>query len=165
MSLSRRELLKPVPLQWPEALSALWLFSCREQANALIEPRNNTDYFRYAGDHDGRSQSAPRRYTCRVPLVRRAFGSYPADSITPQDISRWLERCRASENWSSGTANRYKAFLSLSFRLGIENRKCSQNPARFVRRQLENDGRIRCLSEGEEETTRRYPRNRRGQDR
>lgn len=69
-------------------------------------------------------------------------------------IHRWL--CEAIEQyeWKPATANRYKAFLSLAFRLGIENGKCFTNPAKLVRRLRENNERVRYLSEAEEKRLR-----------
>jgi len=58
---------------------------------------------------------------------------------------------RGDRKWSTGTFNRQKAFVSLAYRLGIENGKVSVNPARSVHRRRENDGRIRWLG-AEEET-------------
>jgi len=94
------------------------------------------------------------RYSCKLDLIRDAFGSSEVSSITPQDISRWLTRSVRERKWKPATANRYKAFLSLCFRLGIENGKCSQNPARFVRRLRENNERVRFLSDEEEKRLR-----------
>lgn len=90
------------------------------------------------------------RYSCKLGLIRDAFGSSDASCITPQDISRWIAKSIRQNNWKPATANRYKALISLSFRLGIENAKCTQNPARLVRRLRENNERVRFLSEEEE---------------
>jgi integrase len=94
------------------------------------------------------------RYSCKVELIREPFGSVDASSITPQDISRWMARSLRQHSWRPATANRYKALISLSFRLGIENAKCTQNPARLVRRLRENNERVRFLSEDEEKRLR-----------
>lgn len=90
------------------------------------------------------------RYSCKIDLIRDAFASSEVGSITPQEISRWLTKTLRDRKWKPATANRYKAFLSLCFRLGIENSKCSQNPARFVRRLRENNERVRFLTDEEE---------------
>jgi integrase len=95
-------------------------------------------------------KGADKRYKCRVDLLRKAFGSVPADSIAPEMISRWLSNAIQENGWRPATANRYKAFISLAFRLGIENKKCLSNPARLVKRLRENNERTRFLSEGEE---------------
>ena len=50
-------------------------------------------------------------------------------AITPQEINDWLtEHCK-----TPATANRYRAFISLCYRLGMENGKVESNPARLVR--------------------------------
>ncbi len=99
------------------------------------------------------SQAVPGkdgRYSCKLKLIRDAFGGVEVSAITPQEISRWLTKALREHEWKPATANRYKAFLSLCFRLGIENGKCSQNPARFVRRFRENNERVRFLTDEEE---------------
>jgi site-specific recombinase XerD len=75
------------------------------------------------------------------------FRDYPAEGIIAQDIERRFEQ----EHWSSATMNRYRALLSLTYRLAIRNGKVKENPARLVRHRLENNARIRFLS-AEEET-------------
>jgi len=90
------------------------------------------------------------RYSCKIKLIRDPFGSAEVESITPQDISRWMAKTMRENKWRPATANRYKALISLSFRLGIENGKCTQNPARLVRRMREHNERVRFLSDDEE---------------
>ncbi|MGA3316414.1 MAG: site-specific integrase [Candidatus Korobacteraceae bacterium] len=82
----------------------------------------------------------------RLLTILREFGSRTAASITPQDIERWV----AGNGWSAGTINRFRATLSLIFRLGIANRKTESNPVKLVRRKKENNGRVRFLSAEEE---------------
>lgn len=91
-----------------------------------------------------------KRYTCRIDLIRASLGSMPVDSITPQQIKRWMTKAQRENDWMPATVNRYKAFISLAFRLGLENGKCSTNPARLVPRLRENNERIRFLSDDEE---------------
>jgi integrase len=109
-----------------------------------------------AKEHSDRDTppGAEKRYKCRVELLRRAFGSLPADSITPQMLSRWLANAAEENEWRPATANRYKAYISLTFRLGMENGKCQSNPARLVKRLREHNERIRFLSEDEEKRLR-----------
>jgi integrase len=99
-------------------------------------------------------EGGEKRYKCRRKLIRDAFGSMPADSITPQALSRWLAECQKENEWSPATVNRYKAFFSLAFRLGMENGKCQTNPARMVKRLKENNERSRLLTEEEEDRIR-----------
>jgi integrase len=50
---------------------------------------------------------------------------------------------------SGATTNRYKAFLSLCYKLGMANGKVKDNPARMVRQRRENGARLRLLSRDE----------------
>lgn len=74
------------------------------------------------------------------------FREYPAEGIMVQDIERRFEQ----RDWSPATTNRYRALLSLTYRLAIRNGKVKENPARSVRHRLENNARIRFLSPEEE---------------
>src|SRR3984893_1386590 len=82
----------------------------------------------------------------RMETLLGGFREYPAESITAQDIERRFEK----EKWSLATVNRYRALLSLIYRLAIRNGKVKENPARLVRHRLEDNARIRFLSSEEE---------------
>jgi len=82
------------------------------------------------------------------------LGNRAADSITPQDIERWLMVQAEEHGWKPATVNRFKALLSLTFRLGMENGKITSNPARLVHRRREDNARIRFLSAEEEQRLR-----------
>jgi len=95
----------------------------------------------------------------RLKPMREAFGSRPADSITPQDIERWFNSAGTSRNkdskrngkkWKPATFNRYKALISMVYRQGIKNGKISVNPARQIERRRENNLRDRYLLASEE---------------
>lgn len=90
----------------------------------------------------------------RYPALAAEFGSRPADQVTPQEIERGLAKLAADHDWRPATINRYKAFLSLAFRLGVENGKIAANPARMVRQRREDNGRIRWLTAEEEDRLR-----------
>ncbi len=49
-----------------------------------------------------------------------------------------------------GYPNRYRALLSLTYRLAIRNGKVITNPARLVRHRQENNARVRWLFDEEE---------------
>jgi len=80
-------------------------------------------------------------YVSKARIVREHFGSWKAETVKPGDINSWLERFN-----TPATKNRYKAFLSLCYREGIENEKVWVNPAKLVRRKKEPTGRARFLS-------------------
>ena len=86
----------------------------------------------------------------RMETLLGWFREYPAESISAQDIERRFEK----ERWSPATANRYRALLSLTYRLAIRNGKVKENPARMVQHRLENNARLRFLSAEEEPTLR-----------
>lgn len=83
----------------------------------------------------------------RMARLSAAFGSRSAESITAQDIERWLN---TQEQWAAATANRYKALLSLAYSLGVKNGKVAANPAKLVPKRRENNARERYLLESEE---------------
>jgi site-specific recombinase XerD len=82
----------------------------------------------------------------RMETLLGWFRDYPAEGIMVQDIERRFEQ----RDWSPATTNRYRALLSLTYRLAIRNGKVKENPARAVRHRLENNARIRFLSPEEE---------------
>jgi integrase len=84
-------------------------------------------------------------YDWKERALREPLGSRPAAEITPQEIDHFLtEHCR-----TPATANRFRAFFSLCYRLGMENGKVASNPARLVRMRRENNARLRYLSRDE----------------
>ncbi|MCZ6750905.1 MAG: tyrosine-type recombinase/integrase [Acidobacteria bacterium] len=97
-----------------------------------------------------------RNDSSRMERLKTRFGKRPADSITPQDIDRFLTRGIEEEEWAPATCNRYRALLSLTYRLGIRNEKVSTNPARLAHHRLENNARVRWLSQEEERKMRKY---------
>ncbi|HEY6351385.1 MAG TPA: site-specific integrase [Candidatus Angelobacter sp.] len=96
--------------------------------------------------------------TIRMKPLLATFGDRAADSITPQDIQRFLEK----HTKTPATFNRYRALLCLTYRLAIENGKVTSNPARLVRQKRENNAVERYLLSDEETKLRavvqeRYP--------
>jgi len=87
-----------------------------------------------------------RNDSCRMEILLSWFREHPVDAINAQDIERRFDK----QKWSAATANRYRALLSLTYRLAIRNGKAKENPARLVQHRLENNARIRFLSADEE---------------
>ncbi len=86
-----------------------------------------------------------RDYVTRDEILREEFGSRRADSITPQEIDQYLSKhCK-----TNATANRYRSYMSLAYRLGMENDKVQSNPARLVRMRKEQNARLRYLTRDE----------------
>lgn len=85
-----------------------------------------------------------------TPLLLAAFRERAADSITPQDIERHLDHTAEENHWAPASVNRYRALVSLVFRLGIDNNKVKDNPARLVKPRQVNNARTRWLAPEEE---------------
>jgi site-specific recombinase XerD len=93
-------------------------------------------------------------YRCdagRMEVLLGWFREYPAESITAQDIERRFQK----KEWAPATTNRYRALLSLTYRLAIRNGSVKENPARLVPHRLEDNARIRFLSADEETALRK----------
>jgi integrase len=84
----------------------------------------------------------------RMAKIKEWIGQRPAESVSPQEIEHWL--LTKAEELKPATLNRYRALLSLTYRLGMQNGKVPSNPARLVRQRREDNGRIRFLSPDEE---------------
>ena len=108
------------------------------------------DALRYADEH----KRSARDDHSRMTKLMEWFGERSADSVTAREIERHFE----AEAWSSATWNRYRALLSLTYRLAIRAGKAKENPARFVSHKTENNGRVRFLSREEEENLRQVIR-------
>lgn len=86
----------------------------------------------------------------KIAKLRPVFGNTDVAKIVKQDIVRWLTSEAETREWSAATRNRWQAAFSLIFRVGIDNERIDQNPAARIRRQTENNGRVRFLSTDEE---------------
>ena len=86
---------------------------------------------------------------CGGCAVRR-FRDRAADTIMPQEFEQHLAQTAEDRDWALATVNRYRALISLVFRLGIDSGKVKGNPARLVKHRQENNARVRWLSAEEE---------------
>jgi site-specific recombinase XerD len=86
----------------------------------------------------------------RMEKLLARFRERVADSITPQDLEQHLAQTAEENDWAPATVNRYRALISLVFRLGIESGKVKENPARLVKHRQENNARVRWLTPEEE---------------
>jgi integrase len=104
------------------------------------------------------SKRNKRSYKTDVPRLaslKEWFGSHPAEELTPKEIENTLARAAEKERWSPSTFNHYRSLMSLSYRLGILNRKVTTNPARSVTHRREDNNRVRFLTEDEEKKLRK----------
>jgi site-specific recombinase XerD len=86
----------------------------------------------------------------RMPWLVSAFRDRSADSITPRDLEHHVTRIAEERGWAPASVNRYRALISLIFRLGVENGKVKENPARLIKPRVVNNARTRWLSPEEE---------------
>jgi integrase len=104
------------------------------------------------------SKRNKRSYKTDVPRfasLKEWFGSHAAEELTPKDIESTLARAAEKEKWAPSTFNHYRSLMSLSYRLGILNRKVTSNPARSVTHRREDNNRVRFLSVEEEQKLRK----------
>lgn len=88
----------------------------------------------------------------RMKKLKEWFADRPADSIPPEDFESHFH----AEKWRAGaTWNRYRALVSLAYRLAIRAGKVTVNPARQITHKAENNGRVRFLSPEDESKLRR----------
>lgn len=67
-----------------------------------------------------------------------------------QELEQHLAQEADESDWAPATINRYRALISLVFRLGIDSGNVKDNPARLVKHRQENNARVRWLSAEEE---------------
>jgi hypothetical protein len=79
----------------------------------------------------------------RMEKLLNRFRDRAADSITPQELEQHLAQTGDENDWAPATINRYRALVSLVFRLGIESGKVKENPARLVKHRQEYNARVR----------------------
>jgi integrase len=79
-----------------------------------------------------------------------------AEELTPKEIENILARAADKEEWAPSTFNHYRSLMSLSYRLGILNRRVTSNPARSVTHRREDNNRVRFLTEEEERKLRKF---------
>jgi integrase len=78
------------------------------------------------------------------------FGNRSADTITTHELATWLAGKANERRWEPATVNRFKALLSLTYRLGVDGKKVSANPAgKGLKRRTESNGRTRFLNQFE----------------
>jgi len=104
------------------------------------------------------SKRNKRSYKTDIPRfssLKEWFGNHPAEELTPREIEHALAIAAEKEKWAASTFNHYRSLMSLSFRLGILNRKVATNPARSVTHRREDNNRVRFLTEEEEKKLRK----------
>ena len=134
----------------------------KEEARIGVQPRLSRqrrlasfrkiaeDALAYAKEH----KRSARNDHSRMKKLLEWFGERAADSIRAQEIERRFQM----EKWTAATWNRYRALVSLTYRLAIRSGKAKENPARLIQHKTENNARVRFLSPREEEKLRKVIR-------
>jgi integrase len=86
----------------------------------------------------------------RLGLLVEWFGKLPADKLTSTDVEKKLTETATERTWAPATMNKYRAALSLAYRLAIKAGKVTSNPAKGVTHQRENNQVVRWLTDDEE---------------
>jgi site-specific recombinase XerD len=95
-----------------------------------------------------RTEKASHRHDeTRMAPILEQFGNRTAESITPEELERWLNGQAEDREWALATKNRYVALLKLTYRLAEKNGKVRVNPARLLRMRTENNARLRFLNQ------------------
>jgi integrase len=147
--------------------AAIKLYGKRKQQ--VLEGKKLPELFRkpsvgfgqLADDALAYSKRNKRSYQTDVPRFARLnewFGKHPAEELTPREIENKLAAAADKEKWAPSTFNHYRSLLSLSYRLGMQNRKVTSNPARSVTHRREDNNRVRFLTAEEEKKLRKVIR-------
>ena len=91
-----------------------------------------------------------RHDVSRSETLLRLWRDCPLADLSPGRIERDLADCAEREEWTPATYNRHRALVSGIFSLAIRNGKASANPARGTRHRVENNARVRYLTDDEE---------------
>lgn len=97
-----------------------------------------------------RRYARPQHDLGRLEKIKKWFGSRAAESITSPEVEAALSRAKDEGNWSSSSHNHHHTLLSLTYRPAIRNGKVEKNPVRGIRREPENNSRVRFLTAEEE---------------
>jgi len=143
---------------------AIKLYGKRKQQ--VLEGKKLPEMFRkpwinfaqLADDALAYSKRNKRSYKTDVPrfaCLKEWFGAHAAEELTPKEIENRLTKEAEKEKWAPSTFNHYRSLMSLSYRLGILNRKVTSNPARSVTHRREDHNRVRFLTADEEKKLRK----------
>ena len=86
----------------------------------------------------------------KFKILLPEFGRKEVETISRKELVAWLDEQEQERDWLPATYNRWKAALSLVFRVGNLNEKTERNPLRGVRNKHEDNSRCRYLKMDEE---------------
>ena len=140
-----------------------------EQAKAAVEKRRSeiregkffpdkvrqrvVPFSEIARDFLAHSKHTKRSYghdVSRSETLLRLWRDCPLLDLSPGRIERDLAERAEQEEWTPATYNRHRALVSGIFSLAIRNGKATANPVRGTKHRMENNTRVRYLTDEEE---------------
>lgn len=100
--------------------------------------------------HSRQTKRSHGHDTSRSETLLRLWRDCPLGDLSPGRIERDLAECAEQEEWAPATYNRHRALVSGIFSLAIRNGKATVNPVRGTRHRVENNARVRYLTDDEE---------------
>lgn len=101
--------------------------------------------------HSKREKRSHSHDRGRMETLLRLWRDCPLGDLSPGRIEKDLAECAEQEEWAPATYNRHRALTSAVFSLAIRNEKATINPVRGTRHRIENNSRVRYLTDEEEE--------------
>ncbi len=99
-------------------------------------------------EHNGWSAQSNLRGV--IAALTPDFGDKEATQITTEELTLWLRRRAKSQEWADGTYNNYVTQIKVMYRLGVQAKKTSGNPATDLKRRTLNNDKPRYLTADEE---------------
>ncbi len=139
----------------------LGLLPRRPQAAAVTFEQITKDAIAHAKRKNG-AQSV-QELQQKYDLLNVRIGDRAASELRAGDFERALDEIEAHKresktdkewSWSSATRNRWRAALSLAYKVAVNNDTVPSNPIKKVVRLQEDNGRVRYLNEEEEKNLR-----------
>ncbi len=122
-------------------------FPTKTKKRNILFPEISKDFLEY-------SRKSKRSHThdfARMATLLRLWRDCTLDDMTPGRIEQDLSDSAEQEEWAPATFNRYRALASGIFSLAIRNSKAISNPVRGTKHRIENNTRVRYLSDKEED--------------
>lgn len=136
-------------------LEAQFMFKVQQQINGVV-PREekNIPLHRLKAlylEHSENNNRSHNNNTYYVDIIINILGANtPCNKITPKNIEDFKSTLRVKRHLKNATINRYLEILSKMFNLGIDNNLLHINPVSKVKKLLEDNHKIRFLTQDEE---------------
>ncbi len=129
-------------------------FSPEQRQRPIVFSEISKDFL----DYSKRNKRSYGHDSARMVLLLRLWRECLVAELNAGRIERDLGQAAIDAKWVPATYNRYRALASAAFSLAIRNGKAANNPVRGVRHRIENNARVRFLSEEQEKRLFEYLR-------